>query len=561
MLVRLSIRDIVLIDALDLDFAGGLTTLTGETGAGKSILLDAFVLALGGRGDASLVRAGQTQGQVCAVFDADPAHPAIRAALDLGLEVEGELMLRRVQSADGRTRAFVNDQPVSAQALRAVGRELVEIHCQHDERALVDPAAHRRLVDAHGGLTLQVEELRGLHRAMQAARRAQQEEEARVAKARADADYLRHAHAELEELAPQEGEEERLAERRQTLQRAEKLAVDLRDALGAFSGDNGPAASIAQAMRRLERRAAQAQALLEPSLRAMAAALDALSNAEQALETALGETDFDPHELERNEERLFALRAGARKHHVAVAELAALARRFAEDLALLDASEARLVELERANAAAKTAYDFAAKALSHARRDAAKKLDALVDAELKPLKLDGAHFHTSVTSDEAAATADGIDRVEFWVQTNPGSRPGPLSKVASGRRTGPLSPGAQGRAGGSGVAPTLVFDEIDTGVGGAVADAIGHRLQRLSERAQVLAVTHAPQVAARAKRHLRIAKSAAQEPSTNGEIRVATSVTPLAALERREEIARMLAGARITEEARAAASRLLAGGE
>ena len=554
MLVRLSIRDIVLIDALDLDFGSGLTTLTGETGAGKSILLDAFVLALGGRGDASLVRAGQTQGQVSAVFELGAEHPSIRAAREFGLEIESELVLRRVQTADGRTRAFVNDQPVSAQGLRAIGRELVEIHCQHDERAMVDPAAHRLLVDAHGGLPPQVSALRALYSAMKEALRAQKEEEARVAKAQADADYLRHAHAELEALAPQPGEEERLAERRQTMQRAEKVASDLRDALAAFSGDHSAAGSIGQAARRLERRAAQAPQLLDPSLRALATALDALSLAEQALERALEEAAYDPRELETIEERLFALRACARKHQASVAELPALARRFAEDIAAIDAGEARLARLAQEAAAAKADYAAAANALSQARRGAAKGLDALVDAELKPLKLEGARFHTQITSDAGSGGAEGIDRVEFWVQTNPGARPGPMTKVASGGELARFLLALKVVLADRGSAPTLVFDEIDTGVGGAVADAIGQRLARLGARVQVLAVTHAPQVAAKAQRHLRIAKTPLGE-----EQRVTTRVTPLLETERREEIARMLAGATITEEARAAAARLLEG--
>ncbi len=555
MLVRLSIRDIVLIDALDLDFESGLTTLTGETGAGKSILLDAFVLALGGRGDASLVRAGQTQGQVSAVFEPALDHPASRVARELGLEIESELVLRRVQTADGRTRAFVNDQPVSAQGLRAIGRELVEIHCQHDERAMVDPAAHRQLVDAHGGLLREVERLRALHGAMNEARRALKEEEERVAKARADAVYLRHAFAELEELAPQEGEEERLAERRLAMQRAEKVAVDLRDALGAFNGDHSAAGAIAQGARRLERRAAQAPHLLEAPLRALAAALDALAVAEQTLESALEESNFDPRDLETIEERLFALRACARKHQTSVAGLPALAQRFAADLALIDAGEARLAALAQAAKAATAAYDEAALALSHARRAAAKKLDALVDAELKPLKLEGARFHTQITSEPASGGQEGIDRVEFWAQTNPGSRPGPMVKVASGGELARFLLALKVVLADRGSAPTLVFDEIDTGVGGAVADAIGQRLARLGARVQVLAVTHAPQVAAKATRHLRIAKA----PAGPDALRVATSVTPLAQAERREEIARMLAGATITEEARAAAARLLEG--
>ncbi len=558
MLVRLSIRDIVLIDALDLDFSGGLTTLTGETGAGKSILLDAFVLALGGRGDAALVRAGRPQGEVRAVFETRADHPASLKAREIGIEAEGELILRRVQAADGRTRAFVNDTPVSAQGLRAIGQELVEIHCQHDERAMVDPAAHRALVDAHGGLLRRVEALRALHGAMQAARRALKDEEERLAKARADADYLRHAHAELVELAPQEGEEERLAERRLSMQRAEKVAGDLRDALGAFEGDNSIVWSLTQAARRLERRAAQAAELLDPPLRALSSALDALGIAQQSLEAALEEANFDPKELEAIEERLFALRGLARKHRTSVDALPALARQIAEGIALIDAGEARLARLEGEAEDAVRAYRVAALELSHARRGAAKKLDALVDGELKPLKLEGANFHTTIASDPESGGPEGIDRVEFWVQTNPGSRPGPLTKVASGGELARFLLALKVVLADRGSAPTLVFDEIDTGVGGAVADAIGQRLSRLAERVQVLAVTHAPQVAARATAHLRIAKAAAGE-KTAAEKRVATSVTPLAHAERREEIARMLAGATITDEARAAAARLLKG--
>ncbi len=557
MLVRLSIRDIVLIDALDLDFGAGLTTLTGETGAGKSILLDAFMLALGGRGDAGLVRAGCEQGQVTAVFDLPGDHPAHLAAREFGLASEDELVLRRVQAADGRTRAFVNDQPATAQALRAIGATLVEIHCQHDDRALIDPAAHRDLVDAHGGLSAQLNEVRERYGAWRAAVRALAEEEARVAKARADADYLRHAHEEMTRLAPQADEEAALAERRQFMQRAEKVATDLRDALEVFASEAAPGPQIAQTARRLERRLAQAPQLLEPPARALAQAVDALGLAEQALELALAETAFDPAELERVEERLFALRGAARKYQVSVEALPALAEKFARDIQALDASEARLTQLEKSRAAAKAAYDVAAGVLSAARRKAAQKLDTLVDAELKPLRLEGAHFMTQVTSDPEASGPDGIDHVEFRVQTNPGSRPGPLTKVASGGELARFMLALKVVLADRGSAPTLVFDEIDTGVGGAVADAIGQRLARLAGRAQVLAVTHAPQVAARAGRHLRISKSA---PAKAGkDKRVATSVAILAAAERREEIARMLSGAAITDEARAAAARLLEG--
>jgi len=554
MLVRLSIRDIVLIDALDLEFSGGLTTLTGETGAGKSILLDAFVLALGGRGDASLVRAGEAQGQVTAAFDLPPGHPAHLAAREFGLASDDEMVLRRVQLADGRTRAFVNDQPATAQALRAIGAELVEIHCQHDDRALVDPAAHRALVDAHGGLAPRVAEVRALWAALQNARRALREEEERIAKARADADYLRHAHEELTKLAPCAGEEEELAERRLAMQRAEKVAGDIRDALSVFA-DNAPASEIGHAARRLERRAPQAQALLEPSAKALAQAVDALSLAEQALEAALGASAFDPRELDSVEERLFALRGAARKYQVAVAALPRLAEKFEEDIAALDAGEARLAKLGQEAEATRIAYGVAAQTLSQARAKAAKKLDAAVDAELKPLKLETAHFMTQVASDPDAGGADGIDRIEFWVQTNPGSRPGPLTRVASGGELARFMLALKVVLADRGSAPTLVFDEIDTGVGGAVADAIGARLARLAGKSQVLAVTHAPQVAARAGHHLKIAKGAQGKKDK----RVATSVTPLDHAARREEIARMLAGATVTDEARAAAQRLLQG--
>ena len=559
MLVRLSIRDIVLIDRLDLEFASGLTTLTGETGAGKSILLDAFLLALGARGDASLVRAGEEQGQVTAAFDLPHGHPALAAAREFGLDAEDELVLRRVQTSDGRTRAFVNDQPASAQALRAIGASLVEIHCQHDDRALVDPNAHRALVDAHGGLGDKAAQVRELHAALQRARRALAEEEARVERARAEADYLRHASDELAALAPQPGEEAALAERRQSMQRSEKVAGDLRDALEAFAGDHSPASEIASAARRLERRMAQAPQLLEPPARALAQALDALSLAEQALEQALADADFDPRELERIEERLFALRGAARKHQTSVDALAALAERFSADLAALDAGEARVVALSEAVGKAQAAYAEAAESLSAARRAAAKKLDALVEGELKPLKLEGARFRTEIVSNIETGGPEGYDRVEFWVQTNPGSRPGPLVKVASGGELARFMLALKVVLADRGSAPTLVFDEIDTGVGGAVADAIGQRLARLAKRAQVLAVTHAPQVAARAGRHLRIAKSAVKGAAGKANDRVATRVAQLEEAERREEIARMLSGAAITDEARAAARRLLEG--
>ena len=552
MLVQLSIRDIVLIDRLDLEPADGLTVLTGETGAGKSILLDAFALALGARGDGSLVREGQAQGQVTAVFALKSGHPALAAAQAQEIDVEGDLILRRVQMGDGRTRAFVNDQPVSVQTLRAVAASLVEIHGQHDDRALVDPAMHRALIDASGALEPEVAAVRKAWAAARDARQALADEEARIAKARADADYLRHAHAELTKLAPAPREEEELAARRAAMQQSEKVVSELRDADDALTGEHAPSSLLHGLMRRLERRAQQAPQLMEPSLKALDVALNAVDLAAQAVSEALRACDFDPRELEQNEERLFALRAAARKYAVPVDDLAALAARYESDLASLDAGEARLVALGRAADAAQTHFRTLAVALSAARAKAAAALDKKVNGELKPLKLEQARFMTQVSSAPDNAGPDGVDRVEFWVQTNPGTRPGPLMKVASGGELARFMLALKVVLADRGSAPTLVFDEIDTGVGGAVADAIGQRLARLAARVQVLAVTHAPQVAARASGHLRIAKSAADKGK-----RVATRVEPLAEDARREEIARMLAGATITEEARAAARRLI----
>jgi DNA repair protein RecN (Recombination protein N) len=552
MLTRLSIRDIVLIDRLDIDFAAGLAVLTGETGAGKSILLDAFALALGARGDVSLVRHGAEQGQVTAAFELPPAHPARALLADHDVAVEDELILRRVQFADGRTRAFVNDQPVGAQTLRMLGVALVEIHGQHDERALVDAATHRTLLDAHARLDRDAQEVARLW-----SERCARETElaahcADVERAQREADWLRHAVAELGTLAPEPGEESALAERRATMMQSEKVAGDLSDAHDALSGSQSPVPALAAALRRLERRAAQAPALIEVPVKALDAALSALEDARAHLEAALRAADHDPHELERIEERLFALRAAARKYNVPVDQLAALAARYASDLGLIDAGAERLTQLERLAREAQEHYRAAAAALSEARRKAADKLDKALNAELKPLKLERAKFSTEIASEPDAAGPHGIDRVEFWVQTNPGTRPGPLMKVASGGELARFLLALKVVLADRGSAPTLVFDEIDTGVGGAVADAIGVRLARLARKAQVIAVTHAPQVAARAYRHYVISK----DPLAKGK-RVATRVAEVAADKRREEIARMLAGAEITAEARAAAERLI----
>jgi DNA repair protein RecN (Recombination protein N) len=551
MLTRLSIRDIVLIDRLDIDFGTGLAALTGETGAGKSILLDAFALALGARGEAALVRSGAEQGQVTAAFELSRRHPARRILAENALGGDDEeLIVRRVQFADGRTRAFVNDQPVGVGVLRALGAALVEIHGQHDDRAFTDAATHRALLDAYGGLEAEAAALAQLwdeRRASEAAFAAHRAEVERVAR---EAEWLRHAVDELRRLAPEAGEETTLAERRAAMMQAEKVADDLRFAQDGISGPQSPVTPLATALRRLERRAAQAPALIEPSVKAIDAALVALEEARGHLEAALRVANYDPKELERIEERLFALRAAARKYNVAVDQLSALAERYAGDLALIDAGAERLAELEQAAQAAVARYRDAAQALSARRRSAALKLDKAVNTELKPLRLDRAEFSTQIgAADEGP---DGTERVEFWVRTNPGTRPGPLMKIASGGELARFLLALKVVLADRGSAPTLIFDEIDTGAGGAVADAIGVRLARLASGVQVIAVTHAPQVAARAERHYLITKDALG----NGK-RVATRIVELAAERRREEIARMLAGAEITAEARAAAERLI----
>lgn len=552
MLVQLSIRNIVLIDKLDLDFGRGLTILTGETGAGKSILLDAFSLTLGARGDGALVRQGEAQGQVTAVFDLAAGHPALAAARTQDIETDGGLILRRVQLADGRTRAFVNDQRVTSQALRAITRELVEIHGQHDDRALVNPAMHRQLIDAYGGLSLELAQVRATHALLRDLKAESASERARIEKVRADADYLRHAFAELCNLAAEPGEEDALAARRTTMMQAEKVASELRDVFEAVAGDHSPMPALASALRRLERRQAQAPGLIAPAAQALDAALTALDLAGQTLEQALRDSQFNPRELEQAEERLFALRAASRKYAVQTDALPQLAESFKAALADLDAGEVKLLHLMRAMEEAEADYASAAKNLSEARKNAAAALDGAVNAELAPLKLEGARFSTVLRAEPGGP--DGVDQVEFWVQTNPGTRPGPLMKIASGGELARFMLALKVVLADQGSAPTLVFDEIDTGVGGAVADAIGQRLARLAARVQVLAVTHAPQVAARAKAHFRIAKDATEQGS-----RVATKVIMLGEAARREEIARMLAGATITDEARAAAARLMEG--
>jgi DNA repair protein RecN (Recombination protein N) len=551
MLSRLSIRDIVLIERLDLDFPAGLSVLTGETGAGKSILLDALSLALGARGDASLVRQGAVQGQVTAVFDV-PRNHAARDLLEANaLDADGDVILRRVQTADGRTRVFINDQPASVGLMRDVGRALVELHGQHDERALVDIAAHRALLDAFGGHLGEVAATAGAFRAWRSAEQELARQTARVEAAAREADYLRASVADLCKLDPQPGEEEHLAETRARMMRAEKTASEVNDAVETLSGSSSPVPLLSSLLRRLQRKEAEAPDLLGAIVKALDDALIALDGAQEAAQAAERALDFDPRVLEQTEERLFALRAAARKFSVTVEALPALRDTMEADLADLDAGEGRLAQLGKAAAELRGAYDRRAGHLSALRRAAADGLAAAVQAELPALKLERAEFLVGVATEAGERTEDGIDHVEFQVRTNPGARPGPMMKVASGGELSRFLLALKVALADRGSAPTLVFDEIDTGVGGAVADAIGKRLARLADRVQVLSVTHAPQVAARAGTHYLISKSGAE--------RVTTGVAELGEGERREEIARMLAGATITEEARAAAERLLKG--
>lgn len=550
MLSRLSIRDIVLIERLDIEFSPGLSVLTGETGAGKSILLDSLSLALGARGDASLVRHGAPQGQVTAVFDVPANHPARAILVDNAIDDDGDIILRRIQASDGRTRVFINDQPASVALMREIGRALVEIHGQHDERALVDPAAHRDLLDSFGGHVGVARECAAAWSYWREAEQALAQHRAKVEAAAREADYLRAAVAELSRLDPQPGEETELADFRAAMMRVEKIATEIKDAQDTLSGQGSPLPQLASLMRRLQRKVPEAPDLLEPVVKSLDEALIALDAAQSGVDAALRATEYDPQKLEAAEERLFALRAAARKHNVQVDDLAQLRDAMTADLADLDAGEEKLGVLERQAVEARNAYDRLASQLSELRRAASAALEQAVMAELPALKLERAAFIVEISTEPDNRRSDGIDQVEFWVRTNPGTRPGPMMKVASGGELSRFLLALKVALADRGSAPTLVFDEIDSGVGGAVSDAIGQRLARLARKVQVLTVTHAPQVAARAGVHFLIAK-------TGGSDRVVTSVTRMDSGARHEEIARMLAGETITDEARAAAARLL----
>ncbi|GGJ06682.1 DNA repair protein RecN [Neoroseomonas lacus] len=555
MLASLAIRDVVLIERLDLAFGPGLTTLTGETGAGKSILLDSLGLALGGRAESGMVRAGQAQASVAAAFHPPAGHPAFDLLREQGIEPEDDLVLRRVVQADGRSRAFVNDQPVGVALLRRLGATLVEVQGQHDQVGLADPASHGGLLDAFGVLEHRRAASADAWSAWRIAGKRLVEAREAIAAAQREEEWLRHAVAELKDLNPEEGEDERLAAERQRLQQGERRAEAIATAIAELTPRDRRAVSPSRALREAARaleRLPPPNEEAQPALVALATAQDALAEAETALSRLLQEAGPDPRRLEVVEERLFALRAAARKHSVAVVDLPALAADMRARLEALDAGSGRVAALERDEDAARRAYLAAATALTEARREAAGRLEKAVAKELPPLKLDRARLAIDIGArDESAWGPDGQDRVAFLVSTNPGQTPGPLAKIASGGELSRLMLALKVVLARGSPVPTLVFDEVDSGIGGATAAAVGERLARVAERLQVLVVTHSPQVAARGAAHMRVAKQV-----KGG--RAETRVEILPDGERREELARMLAGERVTDAARAAAESLLA---
>jgi DNA repair protein RecN (Recombination protein N) len=548
MLTGLSIRDVVLIEALDLDFTGGLGVLTGETGAGKSILLDALGLALGARADSGLVRSGSDKAQVTASFDAPAGVVALLADNDIEIDTGEPLLIRRSVKADGGSKAFINDQPCSAALLRDVGAMLVEIHGQHDDRGLLNPRGHRALLDTFG--RCDTASVAGNFVAWQEAKARLDVAREALDNAARDREWLEHAVAELAAFNPQPGEEEQLAGERSDMQKGERIAEDLKAVLESFEGPKSGIALIRGAARKLDR-LADAHPLLAEALTALDRSVIEASEAEDKLNAAARAIEFEPARLDEIEVRLFELRALARKHNVAPDAIVTLQQNLNARLESIEAGGEGLAKLDAEVAAKHAAYVESAIALSDARTVAAAKLDNAVKSELAPLKLDAAQFRTAVERlGEDRWAASGMDRVEFLISTNPGAPFAPLTKIASGGELSRFILALKVALAEEGGAATIIFDEIDRGVGGAVAAAIGERLARLALRTQLLAVTHSPQVAAKGKAHYFIAKS------SQGTV-TRTGVTLLDAEARRQEIARMLSGAEVTDEARAQAERLL----
>lgn len=544
----LEIRDVLIIDRLELAFQPGLNVLTGETGAGKSILLDALGFVLGWRGRADLVRQGAAQGEVTAVFDLPAGHAAHAVLEGAGIAREDELILRRTNTADGRKTAWINDRRVSGEVLRDLSDTLVELHGQHDDRGLLNPRGHRVLLDTFAGLDLSG--LRSAWRARSDALRDLAEAEARLAAIRAEEDFLRHATAELNKLDPQPGEEAKLDTDRRAMQAASRIREDIARAHAALT--DGAEAALADALRWLNGVADKAEGRLDGALAALERTMVELSEAQSGVETCLGALDFDPSALESLEERLFAIRALARKHGVLPDDLGLHAATLSARLEALDSGERSLIRLRQAAATAEADYQRRAEAMTAARKAAGARLDAAMAAELAPLKMERAVFRTEFAA--AAPGPDGQDEVTFTVATNPGAPAGPLNRIASGGELSRFLLALKVCLTGETPGLTMIFDEIDRGVGGATADAVGRRLAQLAKGAQVLVVTHSPQVAALGSHHWRVEKRVEDETTLS-------TVIPLAPAARIEEIARMLAGDTITEAARAAARALLGSAE
>ena len=548
MLETLTIRDIVLIERLELDFSGGLNVLTGETGAGKSILLDSLGFALGRRDARGLVRAGADEGAASATLVCDDDHPVRSVLEDAGIGWEDDgLTLRRIASSNGRSRAFINDQRVSADLLRSIGEALIEVHGQQDDRGLLNTRGHRALLDQFAGAEAEVTATRTAYRDWRGAEDA-------LAKARADAEaaardreYLEHAAKELTTLAPEAGEDATLDAKRRLMQAAERIREEVAAAATAL-GQDGAEGAASDAMRRLDDAAPNAEGRLDRAIDALGRAIEALGEASSDVEAALEGLSFDPLELEQTEERLFALRGIARKHNVLPDQLPEFAAEMQAKLTLISDNEANEAALTAAVAKAEAAYDKAAKSLTAKRTAAAKALDKAVATELPDLKMERAQFRTIITPTDPGA--EGAEKVAFEIATNPGAPFGPLAQIASGGELSRFLLALKVALAGRGPSGVMVFDEIDRGVGGATADAVGRRLSRLAGSDQVLVVTHSPQVAAKGDRHFRIQKS------STGEV-TRTDVIALTGDEKRDEIARMLSGDTVTDAARAAADELI----
>ncbi|MBE1282663.1 MAG: DNA repair protein RecN [Rhodobacteraceae bacterium] len=549
MLRTLDIRDMLIIDRLELTFQPGLNVLTGETGAGKSILLDSLGFVLGWRGRAELVRQGAAQGEVVAEFELTPGHAAHKVLEEAGLPGGDELLLRRVNTAEGRKTAWVNDRRCSGEVLRQLSETLLELHGQHDDRGLLDPKGHRAMLDAFAGHADLLEKVRNAWRTRAAAHKAVEDIKIRLDAVRAEEDFLRHAVAELDRLDPQPGEDADLDARRRVMQSAEKIRDDVARALQLL-GHEAAEGAMGDAVRWLEGVSDEADQMLDEPLAALNRALIELGDAQDGVARCLDALEFNPAELEAAEERLFAIRALARKHDVLADDLGGYAETLRERLAALDAGDADLARLEEELEAANAAYDAVAARLSDARQAAAVQLDQAVMTELAPLKMERAVFETRFEPGEPGP--EGTDAVAFTVATNPGAPAGPLNKIASGGELSRFLLALKVCLRGEDSSKTLIFDEIDRGVGGATADAVGRRLESLARDGQVLVVTHSPQVAARGAHHWRVQKQVQDNVTLS-------TVLPLGEPDRVDEIARMVSGDTITQEARAAARALLAG--